>query len=64
MTDYDVIEYTIQYLDLEDEIEEFGLPQDFKKNMCIERDVIRSQLIDILKKRDKPIIIQLTPPLT
>jgi hypothetical protein len=64
MTDYEVIEYTIQYLDLEDEIEKFGLPQDFKKNMCIERDVIRSQLIDILKKRDKPIIIQLTSPLT
>jgi hypothetical protein len=61
MTDYDVIEYTIKYLDLEDEIEEFGLPQDFKKNMCIERDVIRSQLIDILKKRDQSMVIQLTP---
>jgi hypothetical protein len=49
MTDYEVIEYTIKYLDLEDELEEFGFTQDFKKNMCIERDVIRSKLINILK---------------
>ena len=64
MTDYDVIEYTIKYLDLEDELEMYGVPQDFKKNMTYERDVIRSQLIDILKKWDKPVVMQLTVRLT
>lgn len=64
MTDYDVIEYTIKYLDLEDELEMYGVPQDFKKNMTFERDVIRSQLIDILKKWDKPVVMQLTVRLT
>ena len=60
MNDYDVIEYAIKYLDLEDEIEMYGLPQDFKKNMTYERDVIRSQLIDILKNWNKPVVMQLT----
>jgi hypothetical protein len=64
MTDYDVIEYTIKYLDLDEEIEMYGLPENFKKNMFIERDSIRSQLIDILKKWDKPVVMQLTVRLT
>jgi hypothetical protein len=64
MTNYDVIEYTIKYLDLQDELEMYGVPQDFKKNMTYERDVIRSQLIDILKKWDKPVVMQLTVRLT
>jgi hypothetical protein len=64
MTDYDVIEYTIKYLDLEDELEMYGVPQNFKKNMTYERDVIRSQLIDILKKWDKPVVMRLTVQLT
>jgi len=64
MTDYDVIEYTIKYLDLDEEIEMYGPPENFKKNMFIERDSIRSQLIDILKKWDKPVVMQLTVRLT
>ena len=60
MNDYGVIEYTIKYLDLEDEIEMYGVPQDFKKNMSFERDVIRSQLIDVLKNWNKPVVMQLT----
>jgi len=64
MTDYDVIEYTIKYLDLDEEIEMYGFPENFKKNMFIERDSIRSQLIDILKKWDKPVVMRLTVQLT
>ena len=60
MNDYGVIEYTIKYLDLEDEVEMYGVPQDFKKNMSFERDVIRSQLIDVLKNWNKPVVMQLT----
>jgi len=60
MNDYDVIEYAIKYLDLEDELEMYGEPQNFKKNMTYERDVIRSQLIDILKNWNKPVVMQLT----
>jgi hypothetical protein len=57
MNDYGVIEYTIKYLDLEDEVEMYGVPQDFKKNMSFERDVIRSQLIDVLKNWNKPVVM-------